>query len=421
MERKVYCCIDLKSFYASVECVERGLDPFKVNLVVADPERSSGTVCLAITPAMKELGVKNRCRLFQIPKNIKYIIAKPRMKLYMEKSAEIYSIYLKYISPDDIHVYSIDECFIDLTDYVKLYNKTPFELSKMLIDEVYHKTGIPATVGMGTNLFLTKVALDITAKKSPDFMGFLDEEAFRREIWHHRPITDIWNVGPGIAKRLAKYGIHDLFGVTQCPEEILYKEFGINAELLIDHAHGLEPCTIEDIHSYRAKNNSLSRGQVLFSDYNFADGKIILREMVDQLVLEMVDKGLVSDSISLSVGYSDREKKHTGGSVKLRETTNSFKKIMPAFEKLFERTTDKSQTMRKISIGFNNVVDEIYTTYNFLNDYKEEQRENDLQKTVIGIKKKYGKNALLKGTSYQDRATARERNKLIGGHNGEDE
>lgn len=421
MERKVYCCIDLKSFYASVECVERGLDPFKTNLVVADPDRGGGTVCLAVTPALKNLGVKNRCRLFQIPKHINFIMAKPRMHLYMEKSAQVYSVYLKYISPEDIHVYSVDEVFIDLTDYVKLYNKKPYELCKMLIDEVYSRTGIPATVGMGTNLFLAKVALDITAKKSPDFMAFLDEQAFRKEIWHHKPITDIWNIGTGTAKRLAKYGITDLFGVTQCSEERLYKEFGINAELLIDHAYGREPCTIRDIHSYKTKSNSFSRGQVLFSDYSFTDGLIVLREMVDQLVLELVDKGLVSDNISLSIGYSDREKKHTGGSMKLNETTNSFKKIMPYFEELYNKTTDKSCTMRKISIGFNNVVDEIYTTYNFLNDYRAEQRETDLQKAVIDIKKKYGKNALLKGTSYQSRATARERNKLIGGHNGYDE
>ena len=269
MKDRIYCCIDLKSFYASVECVERGLDPFKTNLIVADPTRTEKSVCLAITPAMKDLGIRNRCRVFEIPKNIEYITAKPRMKLYMKKSAEIYSIYLQYISSEDIHVYSIDEVFIDLTDYVKIYKKTPHQVAKMLIDKVFELTGITATVGIGTNLFLAKIALDITAKSSPDFMGYLDEEAFRKTIWHHRPITDIWNIGQGISKRLSEYGIFDLYGVAHAKEALLYRLFGINAELLIDHAKGIEPCTIKDIHNYKSKNHSLSNSQILFCNYNF--------------------------------------------------------------------------------------------------------------------------------------------------------
>ena len=262
MKDRIYCCIDLKSFYASVECVERGLDPFKTNLIVADPTRTDKSVCLAITPAMKDLGIRNRCRVFEIPKNIEYITAKPRMKLYMKKSAEIYSIYLQYISSEDIHVYSVDEVLIDLTDYIKIYKKTPYQVAKMLIDRVYELTGITATVGIGTNLFLAKIALDITAKASPDFMGYLDEDLFKKTLWHHTPITDFWNIGNGIAKRLAEYGIYDLYGVAHAREDLLYRLFGINAELLIDHAKGIEPCTIKDIHNYKSKNHSLSNSQI---------------------------------------------------------------------------------------------------------------------------------------------------------------
>lgn len=415
---KVYCCIDLKSFYASVECVERKLDPFKVNLVVADPERSKGTVCLAVSPAMKALGVKNRCRVYQIPKNIEYITAKPRMKLYIKKSAEIYSIYLRYISPEDIHVYSIDEVFIDLTDYQKLYKKTAKQLAKILINEVYESTGIRATVGIGTNLFLAKVALDITAKHSPDFMGFLDETEFKKTIWHHRPITDVWNVGRGIAERLSQMGIFDLYGVAKCPEKILYKEFGVNAELLIDHANGKEPCTIADIHAYKSKSNSLSNGQVLFSDYSFNDGLIIVKEMVEQLVLELVEKHLVTDSISLSVSLADRNAKSIGGTVNFKEYTSSSKKILKAFINYYEKKVPKNVLIRRVNVGLNGLVDEAFTTIDLLTGAEEINKERGLQRTVVGIKDKYGKNAILMGTSFEEHATGRERNRLVGGHNG---
>ena len=416
--KKVYCCIDLKSFYASVECVERGLDPFKVNLVVADPDRSKGTVCLAISPAMKALGVKNRCRVYEIPKKIEYITAKPRMKLYIKKSAEIYSVYLRYISPEDIHVYSIDEVFIDLTDYQKLYKKTAKELAKLLIDEVYESTGIRATVGIGTNLFLAKVALDITAKHSSDFMGFLDETEFKKTIWHHRPITDIWNVGRGIAERLSQMGIFDLYGVAKCPEKILYKEFGVNAELLIDHANGVEPCTIADIHAYKSKSNSLSNGQVLFSDYSNKDALIIVKEMVEQLVLELVEKHLVTDSISLSVSLADRNAKSIGGTVNFKEYTSSLKKILTAFIEYYEKKVPKNVLIRRVNVGLNGLVDESFTTVDLFTGVEEINKERGLQRTVVDIKDKYGKNAILMGTSYEERATGRVRNKLVGGHNG---
>ena len=278
---RVYLCIDLKSFYASVECAARGLDPFTTNLVVADPDRSNTTICLAITPAMKELGVRNRCRVFEIPEGIDYIMATPRMHLYMEESARIYSIYLRYVSADDVHVYSIDECFIDVTSYLALYGKTPRQMARLLMDAVFAETGICATAGIGTNLFLAKVALDVTAKHADDGIGVLDEAEFRRVIWPHRPLTDIWNIGPGITRRLAKYGVHDLRGVTQMREETLYREFGVNAEFLIDHAWGQEPCTIAEIHAYEPKGHSLVNGQVLPSDYTADEARMVMREMVD--------------------------------------------------------------------------------------------------------------------------------------------
>ncbi len=422
MKERIYCCIDLKSFYASVECVERGLDPFKVNLVVADPARTEKSVCLAITPAMKKLGVKNRCRVFEIPKNIEYITAKPRMKLYMKKSTEIYSIYLQYISSEDIHVYSVDEVFIDLTDYVKIYKKTAHQVAKMLIDKVFEQTGITATVGIGTNLFLAKIALDITAKASLDFMGYLDEAQFKKTIWHHKPITDIWNIGPGTARRLAEYGIFDLYGVAHANEKLMYRLFGINAELLIDHANGIEPCTIRDIHAYRSKNHSLTNSQILFCNYSFEDAFTIVKEMVEGLLMELVDKNLVTDGIVLSVGYGDKTHKHTGGSMSIGGYTNSARRLMRYFKDFYYKTTEKGYPIRKITVGFNNVVREEYSTFDLFSSVEEQEKEKSLLKTVVGIKKKYGKNALLRGLSYSEKATARERNTMVGGHaGGEDE
>ena len=301
---KYYLCIDLKSFFASVECAERGLDPFTTNLVVADEKRGRGAICLAASPGIRARGVKNRGRIFEIPKDIDYIIAKPRMNLYIEYSANIYEIYLKFISKDDIHIYSIDECFFDITNYLELYNKTPKEMAQMLIDAVYEETGICATAGVGTNLFLAKVALDVTAKHVDDHIGCLDEEEFKRTLWHHRPMTDIWNFGRGIAKRLEKYGVYDLYDIAHFDEKILYKEFGVNAEFIIDHAKGVEPCTIAEIKNFKAKSNSLSNSQILFNDYNFDDALLAVKEMVDLMALELVDKNLVTDSISLTVGYS---------------------------------------------------------------------------------------------------------------------
>ncbi len=419
MDDRMYVCIDLKSFYASCECVERGLDSMTTDLVVADPARGNGAICLAVSPSLKSKGVKNRCRLYEIPSGMKYIIAVPRMKLYMEYSAKIYSVYLKYISKDDIHVYSIDECFIDITDYMKIYGLSAKEMAMMLMDKVLKETGIYATAGIGTNLFLAKVALDITAKHSKDRLGYLDKKIFKDKIWHHRPITDIWNVGRGIAARLESHGVYDLAGVSLMSEKTLYKEFGVNAEYLIDHANGEESCTIKDIHNYKSKSSSISNGQILFEDYSFNDAKIVLREMVDMLSLDLVDNNLFTNSISLYVGYSKDVIRSSGGTKKLSEYTNSSKKLVQYFLDYFDSTVKKGYPIRKINIGFNNLSENTGFTIDIMGESEEERREKDLQKTVIAIKKKFGKNAILKGTSLEEKATGQMRNKLIGGHNGE--
>ena len=416
--KKYFACIDLKSFFASVECVDRELDPFKTNLVVADPSRGSGTVCLAITPAMKALGIKNRCRVFEIPKNVQYITAPPRMKLYMQKSLEIYSIYLKFISSDDILVYSIDECFFDFTDYIKLYNKCPVEIARMLIDEVYKITGIRAAAGVGTNMFLAKIALDITAKHSGDFMGILDEEEFKKTIWHHRPITDVWSIGRGTAERLAKFGIYDLYGVAHFPEEALYKEFGVNAELLIDHSKGIEPCTIKDTHVYKSKSMSLSNSQILISDYSYAEGLTVLKEMVEGLVYEITEKELACDSVSLSIAFADKTVAPKNASVKMETRSDSYKKIFPYFEELYKKLVNYTDKIKRIGVGLNNLVSKTFIVYGMFDNVEEDQKQVALQKAVVGIKNKYGKNSLLRGISFEEKATAKSRNKLIGGHNG---
>ena len=443
----VYICIDLKTFYASVECRERGLDPFTTNLVVADPDRTDTTICLAITPAMKDLGIRNRCRVFEIPEGVNFIMAKPRMRLYMEVSARIYSIYLRYLSSDDIHVYSIDECFIDVTPYLSLYDKSPKELATMLMEAVFEETGICASAGIGTNLFLAKVAMDVTAKHAQDHIGYLDEHEFRRLIWHHRPITDIWNVGPGIAKRLAKHHVFDLAGVAAMDEGVLYREFGMNAEFLIDHAHGIEPCTMRQIKNYEPNGSSLANGQVLPGEYTYNEALVVLREMVDASVLELVEKHLVTDHISLDVGYvrdkrgsdgalnalSDsvfvgehgarcssrsRWESHTGGGRKIPEKTNSFKKLMAHIEELYGETTDPTRSIKRLNVGFGGLMGEEFATLDLFADEVADDKERRMQKAVLAVKGKFGKNALLKAASLTDKATARERNEQVGGHCG---
>lgn len=417
MNNKIYLCIDLKSFYASVECVERGLDPFKINLVVADPTRGGGAITLAATPAIKKLGVPSRGRIYEIPKNIEYITAPPRMTLYMQYSASIYSIFLKFISSEDIHVYSIDESFLDITSYMSLYNTTPKQLAKMILDEIYDQTGITATVGIGTNLFLAKIALDITAKHAKDCMGYLDEDLFKQLIWHHQPITDIWMIGPGTANRLAMLGIKDLYGVAHYNEKILYKLFGINAEYLIDHAWGREPTEISDIKAYKPSSNSISNSQILFEDYNYKDAYLIMKEMVESNVLQLTEKHLVTNHISLYVGYSKNCIKPSRGSRKITNTTNSYRILLEEFKLLYKKVINPNYPIRQIGISFGNVKDEIYEQFDLFADQEDIEKEKRMQEALVHIRNKYGKNAVLKGMNFYEKATQRKRNGLVGGHN----
>ena len=447
---RTYLCIDLKTFYASVECIDRGLDPFLTKLVVADPTRGDTTICLAISPAMKALGVRNRCRIFEIPRGIEYIKAMPRMRRYMEVSARIYGVYLRYVSPDDIHPYSIDECFIDATPYLKLYDIDARSFAEKLMSEVRRDTGVCATAGIGPNLFLAKVALDITAKHVADNIGVLDEESFRAQIWPHRPITDIWGIGPGIAARLAKYHVYDLMGVAALDEQILYREFGVNAEYLIDHAFGREPTTIAEIQAYRPAASSYVNGQVLPCNYTFEEAHTVLKEMIDASVLELVERGQVTNHISLSVGYAagaggtttgdglaspsranpgdvlvgEHGKRRlgpkgygrAGGSRKLAGFTNSYRKLMAAFDELWSERVSRDVPIRRMSVGLGNLVPEEFATIDLFTDVAADEREHDLQRAVLAVKGKFGKNALLRGMSLTGKATARERNEQVGGH-----
>ena len=419
MSDRVYLCIDLKTFFASCECVLRGLDPYKTNLVVADPSRGSGAICLAISPKMKAMGIKNRCRLFEIPKEVEYITAMPQMKRYMEFSAKIYSIYLRYINKDDIYPYSIDEMFLDITTYLKLYKTTPEKMAKALMDKIYTELGLPSACGIGTNLFLAKVALDITAKHSPNNIGYLDEEKFKHELWNHTPLSDFWQIARGIEKRLNNLGLYTLKNVSQAPEEILYKEFGINAEILIDHANGIEPVTIKDIKGYKNKSHSLSQSQILFEDYEFDKARLALTEMVEVMSLQLVEKKLVTNSISLGVGYSKDSHKPTGGMVKMTICTNVYSKILPYFLELFDKTTSKVDKIRRLSVSFNGVVNEAYEYVDLFTNFEEIEKERELEKTINSLKKKFGKNSVIKAMNLSEGATTLKRNKLIGGHNAE--
>ncbi|NLZ25885.1 MAG: DNA repair protein [Clostridiales bacterium] len=417
-KQRTYFCIDMKSFFASVECAERGLNPFETNLVVADDSRGKGALCLAVTPKMKSLGVKNRCRLFEIPGNIKYIAAKPRMKKYIEYAADIYEIYLRYIDKSDIHVYSIDESFIDATDYLKLYGYEPKQFAKKLLNDIASEKMIPASAGIGTNLYLAKVALDITAKKSKDHIGYLTEELYREQLWDHRPITDFWQIKGGIAKRLSRFGIYDMRGVANAPEELLYKTFGINAELLIDHAWGRESCTIKDIKSYKSKSKSVSFSQVLFEDYPYEKAKIVMLEMALNGCQEMLRRKVVANRVSIFVGYSKDALPYSGGSTKMTETTSVYSIISRYVLDLFEKTTDKHTPIRRLGVSFD-VVAEGCEGYDLFTDFDAVQKEKRAEEAVLNIKDKYGKNALLRGIDLEEGATAIIRNKLIGGHNGE--
>lgn len=417
VKERVYICIDLKSFYASVECADRGLDPIATKLVVADPERTQKTICLAISPAMKKLGIKNRCRVFEIPENLEYIMAPPRMQRYIDVSADIYAIYLKYIAKEDIHVYSIDEVFMDVTDYLGMYQMNASQLAYLIMEDVYKSTRITATCGIGTNLYLAKVALDISAKHVKGNIAFLNEEIYKKTLWNHRPITDFWRVGAGIAKRLERHGIYTMKDIAMAKEQVLYSLIGVDAELLIDHAWGKEPTTIADIKSYKPKHNSLTSGQVLSAESTHEEGLLIVKEMADLLCLDLVAKGLVTDSVSLQIGFENRlELPMARGTTTLPITTSSARTMMPYIEKLYERIIPSNMGIRRVNISFNNVIDEAYQQYDLFIDPVELERERKMQRAMIDIKKKFGRNAILKGMNLEEGATTIERNQQTGGH-----
>ena len=418
-KERTYFCIDMKCFFASVECAELGLNPFETNLVVADESRGTNALCLAISPKMKTLGVKNRCRMSEIPKNIHYMVAKPRMKKYIEYAADIYDIYLDYIDPNDIHVYSIDEAFIDATDYLRIYNKEAREFALFLINQIANRKHIPAAAGIGTNLYLAKVALDITAKKTKDHIGFLNEELYKETLWHHKPITDFWQVARGTANRLSRYGVTDMAGVAALPEDTLYKAFGINAELLRDHAFGRESCLISDIKAYKPKSKSISSSQILFEDYSYDKAKIVMYEMALAGCQEMMRRHVISNGVGIYVGYSKDVIEPTGGNIRMSYATNLYSNVKEYVEILFDQYVERDVPIRRLGITFGNIMDEACEGYDLFTDFEKVEREKRLENTVLGIKDRFGKNAMFRGLDLSEGATALARNKMIGGHNGE--
>lgn len=415
--QRYYLCIDLKTFYASVECVERGLDPFNTNLVVADESRGKGTICLAVSPKMKMLGVKNRCRLFEIPPTIKYMIAMPRMKKYIEYSANIYAIYLKYFAKEDIHVYSIDEAFMDATNYLKLYQMNPVELAKTIIKDIYKNYGITATAGIGTNMYLAKIALDITAKHSATNIGYLDEEKYKKELWHHKPLSDFWQIGKGIERRLNKMRVFTMYDVAHIDQKKLYKEFGVNAEYLIDHSWGKESCTIADIKKYKPKTNSITNSQVLFEDYSFEKARLVLKEMVELGSLRLIENNLVTNTVGLYIGYSKDIIKATSESKKLENYTNVYSELLKAFLEIYDNNINRGVAIRRIGVNFANVIETENVQLSLFADQEKIDKERKLELTISGIKNKMGKNTILRGMNLEEGATTLVRNKLIGGHN----
>ena len=414
---KIYLCIDLKSFYASVECVERGWDPLTARLVVADPERSEKTICLAVSPALKQMGVPNRCRVFQIPKEIPYKMAPPRMQLYIDYAAEIYGVYLKYIAKEDIQVYSIDEAFLDVTDYLHLYQMTAVELGRKIMQDILDTTGIPAACGVGTNLYLAKVALDIMAKHETDRIAYLDEVRYREKLWKHKPLTDFWRVGRGTVERLSNMGICTMEEIAHARESLLYKSFGIDAELLIDHAWGREPVTIADIKAYRPKNTSFSSGQVLPRDYEYEEGVLVVKEMADLLCLDLVDQCLVTSHISLVIGYSNQKCfEPAKGSTTLRSATSSNRRLLSYVEQLYRRIVRPGAYIRRITLTYTGVMTEDYQQFDLFSNPEETEKDVKVQRAAISIKQRYGRNAILKGMNLEESATTIERNGQIGGH-----
>ena len=414
-KQRVYFVIDMKSFFASVECAERGLDAMTTKLVVADESRTDTTICLAVSPAMKALGIKNRCRLFEIPKTIDFIIAPPRMKKYIEYAAKIYGMYLKYISKTDIHVYSIDECILDVTDYLKIYNLKAKDFALKLMNEINDSFGIPSSAGIGSNMYLAKIALDITAKHASDRIGWLTEEKYIKTLWNHKPLSDFWQISTGTIDRLAKYGISDMEGIARCDEELLYKEFGVNAELLIDHAWGREPCLMEDIKSYKTKSKSISSSQILPCNYEYNDAKIVMREMVQNGCYDLARQHYSTSLIHLIIGYGD-DRSFAKGTTRMNVTTNLYAIIGDYTDKLFDKIVDKTRPIRRIGYDFAELVSDELEQYDFFTDLEKVGKEKKLVNSVLDIQDKFGKNAILKGIDLNEKATQRERNNSIGGH-----
>lgn len=418
MEAKenIFFCIDMKTFYASVECAERGVNPFETNLVVADLTRGKNALCLAISPRMKAQGVKNRCRLLEIPKHIRYEVAPPRMQLYIEYTADIYGLYLQYFDAADIHVYSIDEAFIDVTGYLATYGMQPRELARFIMNEIADKLHIPSTVGIGTNLYLAKIALDITAKHAKDHIGFLDETTYRETLWEHEPITDFWQIAGGTASRLERYGITTMRGVAMCPEELLYRNFGINAELLIDHAWGRESCRISDIKNYRPKSRSVSFSQILPRDYAYEEARTVMLEMAYNGCRELMKRKVITKKVWVGIGYTRERHESTAASVKLLCATALASKLKLAVEEAFEKAALRDIPIRRLAISFSDVCDEGCEGYDLFTDWERVEREKACENAVLQITERFGKNAVLRGIHYKEGATQRERNEMIGGH-----
>lgn len=379
---RTYYCIDMKSFYASVECAERGLNPFETNLVVADPNRGRNALCLAITPRMKAQGIKNRCRLSDIPASVKYEIAMPRMQLYIEYAADIYAIYLDYFDAQDIHVYSIDESFIDATYYLDTYKTDTRALAKLLMNEIASKLHVPSTAGIGTNLYLAKVALDISAKRTKDHLGYLTEELYRETLWDHQPLTDFWQIGKGIARRLERYGLCTMRRVAQAPKELLYKTFGINAELLIDHAWGRESCLISDIKSYRPKSKSVSFSQILPRDYSYDEARTVMLEMVTHGCQELMRRKVIAKKIWIGIGYSREEHPSTHGTTRMANATSVISLVRPYVISLFDNIALKDCKIRRLGINFTDVCDEGCEGYDMFTDWNMIERESSVQTSL---------------------------------------
>lgn len=431
---KQYLCIDLKSFYASVECVDRGLDPLTCDLVVADPTRTNKTICLAVSPSLKAKGVRNRCRVFQIPDGTSYVMAPPRMARYIEVSTQIYGVYLSWLSKDDIHVYSIDEAFFDVTPYLRLYGMSARELGERIRADVVAQTGIPATCGVGTNLYLAKVALDITAKHSPEFFGELTEESYKTTLWNHRPLTDFWRVGPGIARRLERMGICTMGQLALAPTEPLFNEFGVDAEILIDHAWGIEPVEMAHIKAYRPQTHCIANAQVLSRDYSFDEARTVMKEMADAVALELVQKRKAAASVVIWVNYTLTAEERSamraqgnvrywggpsdGGTLRFVCPTSSRGIILDAVERLFDAHVSRERDIHHLSVTLDGVVDDDArgVQLDLFADSVGLDQERRRQEAVGAIKQKFGKNALLRGMDLLPEATARERNKQIGGH-----